>query len=99
MGFRQTSQHRFGRGSYHQIGLVRGQFGNVPIGVGDALILGFLLSMAAVLGDLFESLLKRASGAKDSGSMVPGMGGVLDLLDSLLFGAPVLYYYARLALV
>ena len=61
-------------------------------------ILGVLLSLMGMAGDLFESLLKRASGSKDSGVVVPGMGGLLDVLDSLLFGAPVLYFYARFIL-
>ena len=48
-----------------------------------------------VVGDIFESLIKRASGAKDSSAAIPGMGGVLDVLDSLLFTAPVVYIYAQ----
>lgn len=63
-----------------------------------AVILGIVLALSGIAGDLFESLLKRASGAKDSGNALPGMGGLLDVLDSLLFGAPVLYVYARLVL-
>jgi phosphatidate cytidylyltransferase len=47
---------------------------------------------------MFESLLKRAANVKDSSSSLPGLGGLLDVLDSLLFGAPVFYYYVRLFL-
>lgn len=54
-----------------------------------------VLSVSGILGDLIESLLKRASGVKDSGSMIQGMGGILDVLDSLLFAAPVLYIALR----
>ena len=63
-----------------------------------AVILGALLALSGTAGDLFESLIKRAVGAKDSGNALPGMGGLLDVLDSLLFGTPVLYVYARLVL-
>jgi phosphatidate cytidylyltransferase len=55
---------------------------------------GFLLAAAGVLGDLIESQFKRASGVKDSGAMIQGMGGLLDVIDSLLFAAPVLYIAA-----
>jgi phosphatidate cytidylyltransferase len=60
-----------------------------------AVILGLLLGGAAVLGDLIESLFKREAGVKDSGRFFPGIGGVLDLLDSLLFNAPIMYLYLR----
>ncbi len=60
-----------------------------------AVVLGVVLSMAAVIGDLIESLFKREAGVKDSGKLFPGIGGILDLLDSLLFNAPIMYLYLR----
>jgi phosphatidate cytidylyltransferase len=60
-----------------------------------AIILGIVLSVTAVIGDLIESLFKREAGVKDSGSFFPGIGGILDLLDSLLFNAPIMYLYLR----
>ena len=63
-----------------------------------AAALGPLLGFGAVLGDLVESVFKRDSGVKDSGSFFPGIGGILDLLDSLLFNAPLMFLYLRLVL-
>ena len=60
-----------------------------------ALILGVILSGTAVVGDLIESLFKREAGFKDSGAFLPGIGGMLDLLDSILFNAPIMYLYLR----
>ncbi len=60
-----------------------------------AIILGVLLGIGAVIGDLIESLFKREAGVKDSGKFFPGIGGILDLLDSLLFNAPIMYLYLR----
>ena len=60
-----------------------------------AIVLGVVLSSSAVIGDLIESLFKREAGVKDSGSFFPGIGGILDLLDSLLFNAPIMYLYLR----
>ena len=63
--------------------------------VTHAVILGVVLSVGAVVGDLIESLFKREAGLKDSGKLFPGIGGILDLLDSLLFNAPLMYLYLR----
>jgi phosphatidate cytidylyltransferase len=63
-----------------------------------ATILGLLLGFAAVLGDLAESIIKRSTDVKDSGNLLPGIGGALDLLDSLLFTAPLLFFYMRLVI-
>jgi phosphatidate cytidylyltransferase len=60
-----------------------------------SVILGVVLSIGAVVGDLIESLFKREAGLKDSGRLFPGIGGILDLLDSLLFNAPLMYLYLR----
>lgn len=57
--------------------------------------LAIALAIIGVLGDLAESAMKRGAGAKDAASILPGHGGFLDRLDSLLFGAPILYYFAR----
>ena len=61
----------------------------------NAAFLGVALGFAAVLGDLAESLVKRSTHTKDSGHFLPGIGGALDLIDSLLFTAPLLYLYLR----
>jgi phosphatidate cytidylyltransferase len=59
--------------------------------IGTAVWVGVMLAIVGMVGDLSESAVKRAAGVKDSGSIIPGHGGVLDRLDSLIFAVPVLY--------
>lgn len=63
------------------------------------IVLGLSLGFAAIIGDLGESIIKRSNDVKDSGKMLPGIGGSLDLIDSLLFTAPLLYFYLRLVII
>jgi len=58
----------------------------------SAILFGLVLSIVGIIGDLVESLLKRDAKAKDTGSLLPGMGGILDRIDSNLLAIPVMYY-------
>lgn len=70
--------------------------GNViHLGIYHSIILGFLITLFAQLGDLSESLIKRDAGVKDSGSILPGHGGFLDRTDSYVFTIPVMFYYLK----
>jgi phosphatidate cytidylyltransferase len=76
-----------------------GRIGELAFPLWDAALLGLIVALAGTAGDLVESQMKRGAGLKDSSSIVPGLGGMLDLVDSLLFAAPVLYAYAIVRLV
>lgn len=72
---------------------------DLPMDYGEAAVLGLVLPIVAVLADLGESALKRGAGVKDTSELVPGHGGLLDRLDSLLFTLPVVYYFATWVVV
>jgi len=73
---------------------IGGMFMTVPFGWGKAVLLGAMITIGGMIGDLIISMLKRDSGVKDSGKIIPGHGGILDRLDSLVWAIPVTYYFA-----
>jgi phosphatidate cytidylyltransferase len=80
-----------------RVGLIErrdGLFGLEKPELWPIILLTIALNIAAQLGDLVESLIKRGAGVKDSGAILPGHGGMLDRIDALLFAAPVLWFYA-----
>lgn len=81
---------------YHLVGE---SLGIITPGWGHIVFLGLLLGATGVIGDLFESYLKRACSTKDSSASVPGMGGIFDVIDSLLPAAPVMFVYTILFLL
>lgn len=80
--------------------LVAVLFGQIfHVAIVHSVMLGLLIGVAAPLGDLAESVLKRYAGVKDSGKLLPGHGGVLDRFDSVMFTVPVVYYYVYFILL
>jgi phosphatidate cytidylyltransferase len=69
----------------------------LPFSYWQIALVGFIISIFAQLGDLVESLLKRNTGVKDAGKLIPGHGGILDRLDSLIFTGVIVYYFVELA--
>ena len=79
-----------------RVGLIErrdGLFGLEQPAMGPIVFLTIVVNIAAQLGDLVESLIKRGAGVKDSGAILPGHGGMFDRIDALLFAAPVLWFY------
>ncbi len=84
--------HFISAGSGWIVGMERMTAGVRSLEVWQVLLFGVLMSIFGLLGDLFESLFKRAAGKKDSASIIPGFGGVLDLIDSPIMAAPVAWF-------
>lgn len=75
------------------------QLYGLHVDIYDTLLFSVLVSSAAQLGDLFESLIKRWAGVKDAGFFLPGHGGALDRIDGMLFAVPVAYYFVTLVIL
>ena len=91
---KKTIEGLFGGILFSVIGALISQFSYVPFfSTGQCVMLGVGLALLGAIGDLAESAIKRSVNIKDSGTIIPGHGGVLDRVDSLLFTGPAMYYY------
>ena len=73
--------------------LIYVKFAPVELGLMETVALAVVVGLFGIVGDLAESVIKRGAGAKDSGTIIPGHGGILDRIDSMLFAVPVVYYF------
>jgi phosphatidate cytidylyltransferase len=95
--YRQELSHWFGEAAWlNRFWRYTVSKGFLDVPWGHVIAIGILTNIAAQFGDLFESALKRGAGVKDSGTLLPGHGGILDRIDALLFAIPVVWYYASL---
>ena len=96
---KKTIEGLLGGVLFSVVGAILSQFTFVPFfSLGQCVMLGVGLALFGALGDLAESAIKRSVSAKDSGTIIPGHGGVLDRVDSLLFTGPAMYYYVMFSL-
>ena len=96
---KKTIEGLLGGVAFSVIGAIISQFTFVPFfSLGQCVMLGVGLALLGAVGDLAESAIKRSVSVKDSGTIIPGHGGVLDRVDSLLFTGPAMYYYVMFAL-